>query len=152
MKFALLALLIAAPAAAQTAAAQAAATPPVLTGTRFEQVALTVGDLNAARRFYRDQLGLTLLFEAGGMLFFDVGGTRLMLAADPARQPPPRPTGILYFHTDDFAAAHARLTTSGARLVGAVETVQQTPKGTLRLQQFEDPDGNMLAIMGFVVG
>lgn len=148
MKIALTALLLA--VAAPAAAAQDPTTAPVLTSTRFEQVALTVGDLAAARRFYRDQLGLTLLFEANNMLFFDVGGTRLMLAADPARQPPPRPTGILYFHADDFPAALARLTTSGARLVGAVETVQQTPKGALRLQQFEDPDGNMLAIMGFV--
>lgn len=124
--------------------------PPVLASARFEQVALTVVDADAARSFYRDRLGLRLLFEANDMLFFDVSGTRLMIARDPKRTRVARPQGVLYFHVDDFAAALARLQASGARLVGAVETVQSSAAGTLRLQQFEDPDGNMLAIMGFV--
>ncbi|WP_234178750.1 VOC family protein [Sphingopyxis sp. NFH-91] len=123
---------------------------PVLAKAQFEQVALTVTDLDAARVFYRDRLGLPLLFEAGDMLFFDVAGTRLMLARDTARKLPERPAGILYFHVDDFTAALGRLGASEAALVGTVETVQSTPAGFLRLQQFSDPDGNMLAIMGFV--
>jgi catechol 2,3-dioxygenase-like lactoylglutathione lyase family enzyme len=116
----------------------------------FEQVALTTAEPDAARIFYRDRLGLVLLFEANGMLFFDVGGTRLMIAYDRSRQRAVRPQGILYFRVDDFAAALSRLHGAGARLAGGVETVQSTEAGWLRLQQFEDPDGNMLAIMGIV--
>ena len=123
---------------------------PVLNEARFEQVALTVADVDAARTFYRDRLGLRLMFEANNMLFFDVGGTRLMIARDEARQRPTRPSGILYFHVEDFAAALIRLQGTRATLVGPVETVQTTAAGSLRLQQFEDADGNMLAIMGFV--
>jgi catechol 2,3-dioxygenase-like lactoylglutathione lyase family enzyme len=123
---------------------------PVLGEARFEQVALTVTDVDAARTFYRDRLGLRLMFEANNMLFFDVGGTRLMIARDEARQRPARPDGILYFHVEDFAAALVRLQGTRATLVGSVETVQTTAAGSLRLQQFEDVDGNMLAIMGFV--
>jgi catechol 2,3-dioxygenase-like lactoylglutathione lyase family enzyme len=123
---------------------------PVLVKPQFEQVALTVTDLDAARAFYRDRLGLPLLFEAGDMLFFDIAGIRLMLAHDSTRRPPERPTGILYFHVDDFAAARFRLEASDSTLVGDMETVQSSPAGFLRLQQFADPDGNMLAIMGFV--
>lgn len=132
-----------------TATAQSSAAP-VLSEARFEQVALTVTDVDAARTFYRDRLGLRLMFEANNMLFFDVGGTRLMIARDEARQRPARPGGILYFHVEDFAAALVRLQGTRATLVGAVETVQTTGSGSLRLQQFEDADGNMLAIMGFV--
>ena len=84
------------------------------------------------------------------MLFFDVGGTRLMIARDEARQRPTRPSGILYFHVEDFAAALVRLQGTNATVIGPVETVQTTAAGSLRLQQFEDADGNMLAIMGFV--
>jgi catechol 2,3-dioxygenase-like lactoylglutathione lyase family enzyme len=131
------------------ASAQQAATP-VLNEARFEQVALTVTDVDAARTFYRDRLGLRLMFEANNMLFFDVGGTRLMIARDEARLRPTRPGGILYFHVEDFAAALVRLQSTRATLVGAVETVQTTGSGSLKLQQFEDADGNMLAIMGFV--
>lgn len=126
------------------------ATAPVLNEPRFEQVALTVTNVDAARTFYRDRLGLRLMFEANNMLFFDVGGTPLMIARDEARQRPVRPGGILYFHVEDFAAALARLQGTRATLVGPVETVQTTGSGSLRLQQFEDADGNMLAIMGFV--
>ena len=135
--------------AAQCAPAQSAP-QPVMTTARFEQVALTTSDLSVAMAFSRDRLGLTLLFEANNMLFFDVGGTRLMLAYDADRRRPERPTGILYFHVDEFVEALTRLTVSRANLVGEVETVQSTNAGLLRLQQFEDPDGNMLAIMGFV--
>ena len=127
------------------------AAAPVLNEARFEQVALTVTDVDAARTFYRDRLGLRLMFEANNMLFFDVGGTRLMIARDEARQRPARPAGILYFHVEDFAAALVRLQGTRAALVGPVETVQTTAAGSLRLQQFEDADGNMLAIMGFVL-
>lgn len=90
------------------------------------------------------------MFEANNMLFFDVGGIRLMIARDEARERPARPHGILYFHVEDFNAALVRLQGTRANLIGAVETVQTTSSGSLRLQQFEDADGNMLAIMGFV--
>lgn len=123
---------------------------PVLREARFEQVAATTKDLAGARSFYRDSLGLRLLFEANGMLFFDVDGSRLMIAEDKDRQHTPRPSSILYFHTSDFAQALVRLRMSGARLVGGVERVDVTLAGTLTLQQFEDPDGNMLEIMGVV--
>jgi predicted enzyme related to lactoylglutathione lyase len=125
-------------------------TAPVLDEARFEQVALIASDLDAARVFYRDRLGLRLLFEANGMLFFDVGGTRLMIAGNVARERPTSPASVFYFHAADFNAALARLQASGAVLVGPVETVQTSASGALKLQQFEDPHGNMLAIMGFV--
>src|SRR4051812_48622938 len=48
--------------------------------TAIGQVAITVRQLPRAVSFYRDVLGLTFLFEAGQMAFFDCGGTRLMLS------------------------------------------------------------------------
>jgi methylmalonyl-CoA/ethylmalonyl-CoA epimerase len=137
-------------ASGSTAGLAQSAQPPVLTSAHFEQVALTVRDIDAARIFYRDRLGLRLMCEANNMLFFDVGGTRLMIARDEARERPARPHGILYFHVEDFNAALVRLQGTRANLIGALETVQTTSSGSLRLQQFEDADGNMLAIMGFV--
>ena len=40
-----------------------------LRGRRLVQVALTTRDLERSRQFYRDTLGLPLLFEAGAMMF-----------------------------------------------------------------------------------
>ena len=48
---------------------------------RIKQVAMTVGDMARAVAFYRDTLGIRLLFEAPPhFAFFDCDGVRLMLA------------------------------------------------------------------------
>ena len=83
------------------------------------------------------------------MAFFDLAGTRLMIALDTRRQPA-RPQSILYFDAPDFEAALARLIAHHVEREGEVETVQSTQSGSLKLQQFNDPDGNALALMGFV--
>jgi catechol 2,3-dioxygenase-like lactoylglutathione lyase family enzyme len=132
------------------ATADAAAPPSVgLGGNRLQQIAITTADLGRAIAFYRDVLGLPLLFESNGMAFFDVAGVRLMVALDPDR-PATRPTSILYFDTPAFDATVAKLRALDLPLDGPVETVQQTAAGSLRLQQFRDPDGNALAVMGLV--
>lgn len=122
-----------------------------LGGHKMHQLALTTTDLQRAIRFYRDTLGLPFEFEANGMAFFDVAGIRLMLALDPLRTQAP-PTSILYFDTPDFNATHNRLVATDITLEGPIETVQRTRDGDLRIQQFRDPDGNVLAIMGLVAG
>lgn len=120
-----------------------------LRGHRLQQVALTTTDLPRATAFYRDTLGLPLMFESNGMSFFDVAGMRLMIALDKDR-PSVRQTSILYFDAPDFDTSLVRLKASGVTLEGPVETVQRTAGGELKLQQFTDPDGNSLAIMGLV--
>ena len=47
-----------------------------LAGRPLAQVGLTVRNLERARNFYRDVLGLPLLFEASGMMFFQLQGLR----------------------------------------------------------------------------
>lgn len=121
-----------------------------LKGHRLQQVALTTGDLPRAIRFYRDTLGLPLMFETNGMAFFDVAGTRLMIAQDKQRPVNNRPTSILYFDAPEFEVSLLKLKATGVPLEGPVETVQRTAQGDLKLQQFNDPDGNALAIMGMV--
>jgi catechol 2,3-dioxygenase-like lactoylglutathione lyase family enzyme len=123
---------------------------PVLSHLGLQQLALTCTDIDRSIAFYRDKLGLPLLFVSNGMAFFDLGVTRLMIAADPARPNLPRPTSVVYFDAPDFERALGRLRASGIPLTGGVEAVQHTNRGDLKLQQFEDPDHNMLAIMGWV--
>ena len=43
------------------------------------QISIIVHDLQRATAFYRDTLGLPLLFTAPNLAFFDCGGVRLML-------------------------------------------------------------------------
>ena len=142
-------LAVAAPA---VQAAETRAAPPAsaqLGGHRLQQVALTTADLPRATAFYRDLLGLPLLFESNGMAFFDVAGLRLMIGVDPQR-PRGRPTSVLYFDAPDLEATIARLEALGVSFAGPLETVQRGPRGDLKLRQFADPDGNALAVMGVV--
>ena len=53
--------------------------------SRVGQIAINARDIDRATAFYRDKLGLPLLFTAGKLAFFDCGGVRLML--DVAEKP-----------------------------------------------------------------
>src|ERR1700761_8976328 len=121
-----------------------------LSGRKLVQVALTVRDLDKARVFYRDTLGLTLLFEAGPMLFFDIGGQRLMVGrAENADKPIAGGTHI-YFDAPDLPALVMALKSKGVAMVGNTETLQRTDTHELKLQFFKDPDGNEIGLMGMV--
>jgi predicted enzyme related to lactoylglutathione lyase len=145
------ALASAAPAAAEPASSAviAQSTSVGLAGRPLQQVAVTTTDLARAVTFYGDTLGLPLMFVANNMAFFDVAGMRLMVALDRNRETA-RPATILYFDAPDFDATVARLRAANVNLEGPVETVQSTVEGDLKLQQFVDPDGNALAVMGLV--
>lgn len=120
-----------------------------LAGRKLVQVALTVTDLDRARNFYRDTLGLPLLFEAGHMLFFDAGGTRLMVGLAEQKDKPVGGTYI-YFDAPDVMILREGLKARGVELIGNVETLQRTETHELKLQFFKDPDGNEIGLMGMV--
>ena len=72
------------------------------------QVSIIVHDLQRATAFYRDTLGLPLLFTAPNLAFFDCGGVRLMLGhAETSALD--HPSSILYFRVSDLHVAHRRL-------------------------------------------
>ena len=120
-----------------------------LAGRKLAQVALTVKDLDRARVFYRDTLGLPLMFEMGHMLFFDIGGQRLMVGL---AENPDQPIGgtYIYFDAPDLPALVPALKAKGVEMIGNTETLQRTQTHELKLQFFRDPDGNQIGLMGMV--
>lgn len=120
-----------------------------LAGRPLQQIAITTSNLPTAIEFYGNRLGLPFLFESNGMAFFDMAGIRLMVAHD-AERTVERPAFVLYFEVDDFHAAVDRLIAAELDLDGPIETVQRSAAGELKIQQFRDPDGNALALIGHV--
>ena len=120
-----------------------------LGGRKLAQIGLSCRDLDRARTFYRDTLGLPLLFEAGNMLFFQLEGLRLMVGLAYKLE---QPIGgsIIYFEAPDIEALGAALEAKGVKFLGPAVTVQQTATHELKLREFYDPDGNALALMGMV--
>lgn len=108
------------------------------------QVALTVTNLEAARAFYRDALGLTFLFEAGTMAFFDCGGVRLLVGT--GEQKPGGGT-IVYLRVAELESSAAQLKEQGVEVVQEPHLVAPMKDYDLWLAFVKDPAGNVLGLM-----
>jgi methylmalonyl-CoA/ethylmalonyl-CoA epimerase len=116
------------------------------------QVALPTADLARAVAFYRDTLGLPFLFEISGMAFFQIrNGVRLMVGGN-AKDLAPRDSSAIYFDAPDLPLLAAELGKRGVVFRGPALALQKTAKGHLMLQFFNDPDGNLIGLMGDVAG
>ena len=102
------------------------ATPVSVGITGVGQISIIVHDLGSATAFYRDALGLPLLFTAGNLAFFDCGGVRLMLG--PAETPElDHPSSILYFRVPDINAGYRRLVEADVRVEGPPRLIAPMP-------------------------
>jgi catechol 2,3-dioxygenase-like lactoylglutathione lyase family enzyme len=117
--------------------------------TRIGQIAINVHDVDRATAFYRDILGLPLLFTAGGMAFFDCGGIRLMLAR-PEKPEFDHPSSVLYLTVSDIEAAHQRMLKSGVQFEDKPHVIARMPNHDLWMTFFHDSERNLLALMSEV--
>lgn len=117
--------------------------------SRLGQVAINVRDLDRAVSFYRDDLGLQLLFIAGGMGFFDCGGVRLMLSR-PEKLEFDHPSSVLYFTVPDIEGAYRQMEARGVRFEGKPHLIARMPSHDLWMAFFRDSEDNLLALMSEV--
>jgi methylmalonyl-CoA/ethylmalonyl-CoA epimerase len=117
--------------------------------TRLGQIAVTVHDLERATAFYRDALGLQLLFAVSGMAFFDCGGVRLMLAL-PEKPEFDHPSSILYFVVSDITDSHRRLSEFGVRFQSVPRMIAPMATYDLWMGFFLDSEDNVMALMSEV--
>lgn len=114
------------------------------------QIHISVQELPRAVSFYRDVLGMTLLFEVPGqpMAFFDCGGIRLYLGKP--ESPEFRSNPMIYYRVDDIDEAHAALVARGVTFEGPPHMVHKTEGSELWMAGFRDPDDNNICIMSDV--
>ena len=111
------------------------------------QIATAVKDLDRAVTFYRDRLGLRLLFQVPpGLAFFDCGGTRLMIEVPPEKEFD-HPGSILYFTVADIHGAYADLKGRGVDFRDEPHLIARMPDHELWMAFFRDGEGNTLALM-----
>jgi len=117
--------------------------------TGIGQISVNIYDLERATAFYRDALGLPLLFQAGNMSFFDCGGVRLMLTK--AERPEfDHPGSILYLKVPDIQAAHLKLQEYGAHFESQPAMIARMPTHDLWIAAFRDTEKNYLSLMSEV--
>jgi len=116
---------------------------------RIGQISIPVKDVPRAVRFYRDTLGMKLLFEFPGMGFFDCAGVRLMLSM--AEKPEhDHPASVLYYKVDDIRGAVAELKERGAEFLDEPHLIAKLPDHELWMTFLHDTEGNTLALMSEV--
>jgi methylmalonyl-CoA/ethylmalonyl-CoA epimerase len=117
--------------------------------TNIGQISIIVQDVDRATAFYRDVLGLSLLFTAPGMSFFDCGGVRLMLgrASSPELD---HPSSIFYFRVADIQAGYQRLVSHGVEIVAPPRLIAPMPTHDLWMTGFKDTEGNIHQLMSEV--
>jgi methylmalonyl-CoA/ethylmalonyl-CoA epimerase len=121
-------------------------TPASSTLGRIHQIAQRVTDPDRAVAFYRDVLGVPLLFTAPpNLAFFDCGGVRLMLS--PPSPGFDHPGSVLYFAVEDIRAAAAGLEARGVTFTEPPAKIATLPDREVWLAAFTDTEGNPLALM-----
>jgi predicted enzyme related to lactoylglutathione lyase len=114
--------------------------------SHIHQISMRTHDVERAVRFYRDALGLPFLFAAPPRLaFFDCGGVRLMLST-----PEPgfdHPGSVLYFAVEDIRQMHETLVSRGVTFRTEPHKAATLADREVWLADFEDPEGNTLALM-----
>jgi methylmalonyl-CoA/ethylmalonyl-CoA epimerase len=112
------------------------------------QIAVTVKDVPRAIGFYRDTLGLKMLFETGGLAFFDCGGVRLMLSR--AEQEELQHPSVIYYRVADIHGSTRILEAKGVRFVDEPHVIAKMPDHDLWLVAFRDSEDNLCALMSEV--
>ena len=114
--------------------------------SQIGQIAVNVHEPDRAVGFYKDILGMKLLFRAGQLAFFDCAGIRLMLDK-PETPELDHPSSILYFKVPDIAAAHKTLLARGVAFEDQPHIIAQMPTHNLWMCFFRDSESNLLALM-----
>lgn len=113
---------------------------------RIAQIAIVVRDIERAKAFYRDLLGLQWLFDAPpGLSFFQCGEVRLMLA--PPDGPDSGAGSIVYYDVADIDEAHRSLAAHGIAFDGPPHFIARVGDNDIWLAICRDPDGNMVGLM-----
>jgi predicted enzyme related to lactoylglutathione lyase len=124
-------------------------TPANLGIMNIGQISIIVQDLQRATAFYRDVLGLPLLFTVPNLAFFDCGGVRLMLGRAETQELD-HPSSILYFRVPDLNSAHQRLVELGVQIFAPPRLIAPMPTYDLWMSAFRDTEGNIHQLMSEV--
>lgn len=122
------------------------ATHPPFGLDRIGQIYVTAHDLDRAVAFYRDRLGMRMLFQVPQMAFFQCGEVTVMLGV-PESQEFDHPASIVYYAVEDIEAAHATLLDRGVTFTRDPALTHRAPDHELWIGFFKDSEDNTVALM-----
>ncbi len=117
---------------------------------KIGQIAIAISDLEQSVNFYKNILGLELLFEVPpNLAFFDCAGTRLMLTT---LQGPEKDhnTSVIYYQVANIEEATSDLKSKGVNFEREPRFVAKMEDHDLWMGFIRDPYENLVGIMSEV--
>ena len=119
---------------------------PSIEPTHLAQVAIPCRDIERAKAFYGETLGLAHLFDAPpGLSFFKCGETRLMLSQPEG--PDTSADSILYYAVADASQAQLAMVARGATFEEDARCIARVGDRDIWLAICRDSEGNLLGLM-----
>jgi methylmalonyl-CoA/ethylmalonyl-CoA epimerase len=114
--------------------------------SHLAQIGIAVRDLERAKHFYGESLGLAHLFDAPpGLAFFQCGQTRIMLSETEGSAE--QASVILYYSVPDARAAQASMAAAGSSFVADARCIAQVGDKDVWLAVTSDGEGNHVGLM-----
>lgn len=114
------------------------------------QIGVPAKDIERATAFYKDQLGLQLLFNTDTMAFFDCDGVRLFVSL-PEKEEFAHSSSVLYFHVEDIQQAYENYKEKGIVFIDEPHVVAKMGQTETWMVFFKDTEDNMHGLMSEVV-
>ncbi|MFS0917753.1 VOC family protein [Brevibacillus sp. 179-C 1.1 NHS] len=115
------------------------------------QIGIPVKNLEKAIHFYKEQLGLPLLFQTSNMAFFDCNGLRLMLSL-PEKEQFAHASSVVYFQVEDIQTAFEELSNKDVTFIDEPHLVAKMGQTETWMTFFKDTEDNTHALVSEVQG
>ncbi|WP_409252372.1 VOC family protein [Bacillus sp. SCS-153A] len=116
---------------------------------KIGQIGVPVHDIDRAVQFYKERLGLTLLFNTDTMAFFESDGLRLMLTI-PEKEEFAQASSVIYFEVKDIKASYEELQENGVTFIDEPHIAAKMGQTETWMTFFTDTEGNTHALMSEV--
>ncbi|MFE8701981.1 VOC family protein [Cytobacillus sp. FJAT-54145] len=113
------------------------------------QIGVPVKNLERAIIFYRDTLGLPLLFHTDSMAFFECNGLRLLLSI-PENESYAFSSSVIYFQVKNITSMYEDLLEKGVSFKDRPHMVAKMGQTETWMTFLEDTEGNTHALMSEV--
>jgi len=116
---------------------------------KIGQIGVPAKDLERALSFYKDSLGLPLLFNTDTMAFFECNGIRLLLGL-PEKEEFAHPSSVIYFQVANIYDTYEDLKAKGVTFIDEPHLVAKMDNRETWMAFFKDTEDNVHAIMSEV--
>ncbi|MBP0724960.1 VOC family protein [Bacillus sp. RG28] len=116
---------------------------------KIGQIGLPIKDLESAISFYKDLIGLQLLFNTDNMAFFECNGVRLLLSL-PEKEEFAHSSSVIYFQVENIKEKYEELKSKGVLFIDEPHIVAKMGNTETWMTFFKDSEENIHALMSEV--